>query len=81
MSVRAFWSSRFGVALNEPGTWRGVIMILGSFGIVFSPEDAERIITGVLGLIGILNVILKDDVKSPTITRPAIEDVVRETRE
>lgn len=66
MSIKTFFSSRFGVALSEPGTWRGIIMILSSFGIAISPDEGEQIVTGMLGIIGLLHLFFKEDPTSPS---------------
>jgi hypothetical protein len=42
--------------LTEPSTIRGIIALLGAFGITVQPEYHEHIIAAVLALIGIINV-------------------------
>ncbi len=40
---------------QQPSTWRGLVMIATSFGVVLSPETMEYIVaagTGIAGLIG-----------------------------
>lgn len=49
--------SRFGIALGEPSTWRGLTMMLAAFGIALQPEHLEILTAGgmfVSGLIGFL---------------------------
>jgi len=46
--------------LTEPSTIRGVIALLGAFGITVQPEYHEHIIAAVLALIGIINVWRKE---------------------
>lgn len=43
--------------LKDPSTWRGIVMLATSVGLVTEPELANQIIvagTGVAGLIGVL---------------------------
>ena len=42
--------------LKEPGTWKGIIGILGAVGITVTPEQADNIIAGILAIIGMINV-------------------------
>jgi len=46
--------------LTEPSTIRGIIALLGAFGITVQPEYHEHIIAAVLALIGIVNVWRKE---------------------
>jgi hypothetical protein len=46
--------------LTEPSTIRGVIALLGAFGITVQPEYHEHIIAAVLALLGIINVWRKE---------------------
>jgi len=44
--------------LSEPSTWRGLILILTSFGIGISPDLVAPIIaagTGIAGLVGVVS--------------------------
>lgn len=41
--------------LKEPGTYKGLVQILGAIGIVVTPEQMEQIIVGVLTIIGLIN--------------------------
>lgn len=41
--------------LKEPGTYKGLVQVLGAIGIVVSPEQMEQIIVGVLAVIGLIN--------------------------
>lgn len=88
MTFKEFMNSRFGIALSEPGTWRGIIGILGGFGIAFTAEETNQLIGVIIGIIGLLNMFLKDDPASPTSIgsksdepKKAIEDVLEETRQ
>jgi len=82
MTLREFMTSRWGVALSEPSTWRGMIMIAGSFGVYFTPDQSQSIVTAVLAAVGVLNTFLKDDPNSATLTKPKpVSDVIKETRE
>jgi hypothetical protein len=46
--------------LTQPSTIRGIIALLGAFGITVQPEYHEHIIAAVLALIGIINVWRKE---------------------
>jgi len=46
--------------LNEPSTWRGLIMILTALGLNISPELSEAILAGGVGLTGIIGAVTKD---------------------
>ncbi len=46
--------------LTEPSTIRGIIALLGAFGITVQPEYHDHIIAAVLALIGIINVWRKE---------------------
>jgi hypothetical protein len=46
--------------LTEPSTIRGIIALLGAFGITVQPEYHEHIIAAVLALLGIINVWRKE---------------------
>lgn len=48
--------------LQEPSTIRGLIALLGAFGITVQPEYHEHIIAAVLALIGIINVSRKEPI-------------------
>lgn len=42
--------------LRQPSTWRGIVMMATSFGIVVHPDLMEQIVaagTGIAGLIGV----------------------------
>lgn len=43
--------------LGQSSTWRGIILIAGSFGVVLEPELQAHIIAAALGLVGIINVV------------------------
>lgn len=47
--------------LNEASTYRGIILILTSFGIGFEPEKTEAFVTIGLGLSGLISVFLADN--------------------
>lgn len=46
--------------LTEPSTWRGIISLATSFGIVLRPELQSAIIAAGLSLIGLVNIIRKE---------------------
>lgn len=43
--------------LSQNSTWRGLILVAASFGIVFEPELQNHIIGAALGIIGIINIL------------------------
>jgi hypothetical protein len=43
--------------LGQSSTWRGGILVLGSFGVVLEPELSNHIIAAMLGLVGIINIL------------------------
>ncbi len=43
--------------LNQASTWRGIIGVLGSFGVVLSPELTESIIALCVAGFGVIEVI------------------------
>jgi hypothetical protein len=45
--------------LKDPGTWRGIAMLLAIFGINISPESILEISTGLGALIGLINTFKK----------------------
>lgn len=48
--------------LKEPSTWRGIIIILGIFGVNFSPEKSEAIVAAGVALLGLIEVFRKESV-------------------
>jgi hypothetical protein len=46
--------------LSEPSTVRGIIALLGAFGIAIDPQYVAPITAVVLGLVGIINVWRKE---------------------
>lgn len=42
--------------LKEPGTIRGLILLIGIFGVNLAPEQQNAIIAGVAAVIGLINV-------------------------
>lgn len=42
--------------LSEASTWKGLIGILGAIGITIEPAQADKIIAGILAIIGCINV-------------------------
>ena len=46
--------------LSEASTWRGIVAIGTAFGITMTPEQAEAIVAGGLGLIGLIGAFLPD---------------------
>jgi hypothetical protein len=45
--------------LQEPSTWRGIIMLLTSLGVGIAPEMITAIVTAGTGLAGIVGVVTK----------------------
>ncbi len=46
--------------LSEASTWRGIVLVLTSFGIVLEPELKEAIITLGLAIVGVIGVVTAD---------------------
>lgn len=46
--------------LAQESTWRGIITVIGAFGVAVSPELANHIIAGALAIVGIINIAKKD---------------------
>jgi hypothetical protein len=46
--------------LKEPSTWRGIILMLTTFGVAIEPTQKEAIITAGLGIVGVLGAFLPD---------------------
>lgn len=49
--------------MTEPSTWRGLVGLLTSAGIIVSPELATQIVAAGLAVMGLINVIRKEHVK------------------
>ena len=49
--------------LEEPSTWRGLILFLTAWGLSISPEAMEYIVTVGVGLSGLVGIITTDSVK------------------
>lgn len=43
----------------EPSTWRGIILVLTSFGVGIAPELANAIVGAGVGIAGLLGVVTK----------------------
>jgi hypothetical protein len=52
--------NQFGIALNEPSTWRGVCYLLIAFGIQISPELQGAIVTAGLSVAAVIGIFIKD---------------------
>lgn len=59
-NLKKLWA-RHGVALSEPGTWRGFVTILSALGIALNPDQMNAIVVAGLAITGLLNVFFKDD--------------------
>lgn len=46
--------------LNEPSTWRGVILFLSALGIDLVPDQTETIVSVGLGAAGLIGVLSQD---------------------
>jgi hypothetical protein len=46
---------------KEPSTWRGIVMVLTSFGIVTSPDIQEAIIAVGLAVSGLIGIVFSDN--------------------
>lgn len=68
--------SRIGVALSEPSTIRGFMLIIGGISALVISHDPEQIITGgSLVLAGILGAFVRD-VPAPEKIESVVKDVV-----
>lgn len=47
------------IRLSENSTWRGIILVLTSAGVVIRPELANQIVSLGLALVGVINIIRK----------------------
>lgn len=52
--------------LKEASTWRGIIALLGVFGVVFSPEQADAVVTACVAVYGAVAVFLPDKLGKPS---------------
>jgi hypothetical protein len=59
-ALKKLWA-RHGVALSEPGTWRGFVTILSALGIALNPDQMNAIVVVGLAITGLLNVFFKDE--------------------
>lgn len=51
---------QFGIAINEPSTWRGVVYLLMALGINISPELQGAIVTAGLSVAAAIGIFVKD---------------------
>lgn len=49
--------------LSESSTWRGLVALATALGLTLSPELSDAIVAAGLGLIGVINVIIKEKKK------------------
>lgn len=50
--------------LQEPSSWRGLVMIATAFGLTVNPELLTSIIAAGTGLTGIIGVVFKDKLEA-----------------
>lgn len=66
--------------LEEPSTWRGIVMLMTAFGLTISPEKSEAIISTGMAFAGLIAVFTKDH--KPSIpTQEEVEIVQAEVEE
>lgn len=53
-------SEQFGIALNEPSTWRGICYLLIALGIQISPELQGAIVTAGMSVAAAIGIFVKD---------------------
>jgi hypothetical protein len=58
--------------LKEASTWRGILALLTSLGIVISPELQEAILAAGLAIIGLIGIVFKDKLGQPEL--PWLQD-------
>lgn len=46
--------------LKEPTTWRGIVAVLGVFGVALEPELQNHIIAVGVGIIGIIEILRRE---------------------
>ena len=46
--------------LKEPSTWRGIIWLLSSFGVVLDPEQSDAIVATAMSLVGLIAMFTSD---------------------
>lgn len=51
---------QFGIAINEPSTWRGIVYLLTAVGIQISPELQGAIVTAGLSVAAAIGIFIKD---------------------
>ena len=68
--LKRLWP-KVGVALNEPSTWRGLIMILTALGLGLTHEQQEAIVIAGLAVSGALGLFIKDNKRDPTLIKEA----------
>lgn len=51
---------QFGIAINEPSTWRGIVYLLTAVGIQISPELQGAIVTAGLSVASVIGIFVKD---------------------
>lgn len=88
--MNTMWE-RLGVALGEPGTWKGVVWVLTAVGLKIDPEQAQAIATVGMAVAGLIGVFFKDNIEQPVVeqqpeVKPAptkkenLSDVVKKGR-
>lgn len=55
---------KFGIALGEASTWRGLIMILTAVGLQIEPAQQTAIIQAGLAIVGLISVFTKGNQKT-----------------
>lgn len=50
---------RFGIALGEASTWRGLVMLLTLLGVRLEPEHEELVVSAGVSLVGLMGVFFK----------------------
>jgi hypothetical protein len=53
--------------LGENSTWRGIILLVTSAGVVLKPEQSEAVIAAGLAVVGIINVFRKGVKPTPEV--------------
>lgn len=50
---------KFGIALGEASTWRGIVMLLTAVGLQLDPSQQTAIIQAGLAVVGVISVFTK----------------------
>jgi hypothetical protein len=64
--------ARFGIDFTEPSTWKAVVWLLTSLGVVITPEQEQYVAVLGMVVVGLLGLFFKDN--KPTPVETVVED-------